>query len=69
MYDINTFYDELKKLLDVKKYEIISNFIKTIENDNDYEKNKKNDIKLIIYNKKFHKINKDLEIAIIIVIV
>ena len=63
MYNINTFYDELKKILDVKKSEIISNFIKTIENDNDYEKNKKNDIKLIIYNNK-NKINKDLEIAL-----
>ena len=60
---INTFYEELKKILDVKKSEIISNFIKTIENDNDYEKNKKNDIKLIIYNNK-NKINKDLEIAL-----
>ena len=49
MYDINTFYEELKKS------EIISNFIKTIE------KNKKNDIKLIIYK---NKINKDLEIAL-----
>ena len=57
MYDINTFYEELKKS------EIISNFIKTIENDNNYEKNKKNDIKLIIYNNK-NKINKDLEIAL-----
>lgn len=55
MYDINTFYEELKKILDVKKSEIISNFIKTIE------KNNKNDIKLIIYK---NKINKDLEIAL-----
>ena len=38
MYDINTFYEELKKILDVKKSEIISNFIKTIENDNNYWK-------------------------------
>ena len=59
MYNIQEFFDQYKDEITIRMQNIIEAFIEKMDNEN-YEADKKNDIKIIIYNNSdiTHKINK-----------
>jgi len=58
-YNIQEFFDQYKDEITIRMQNIIEAFIEKMDNEN-YEADKKNDIKIIIYNNSdiTHKINK-----------
>lgn len=51
-FDIEEFYTEYKDKLDQKTKDIITNFLDNISDENEYFENKKEQIKVILYNNK-----------------
>jgi hypothetical protein len=49
MYNIQEFFDQYKDEITIRMQNIIEAFIEKMDNEN-YEADKKNDIKIIIYN-------------------
>jgi hypothetical protein len=49
MYNIQEFFDQYKDEITIRMHNIIEAFIEKMDNEN-YEADKKNDIKIIIYN-------------------
>lgn len=68
LYDIQQFYEDLENKMDPYKADQMKIFLSRIENELDFRNNKKEEVKLVLYNNKesvkkvFDEINKEIEI-------